>query len=415
MPSIHPPAKSGLENSTVSKLEEPSRRSHSDRESNPSKMNAIPTTNQQRIRVLVTDDTALYRRAISDILSTLEDVEVVGAAFDGEDCLGMAEKLKPDLITLDIQMPRRDGLSTLEELRKRGVLSEVVMVCSETIESANQTLQALRMGALDLVLKPIGPDNAANRRDLEQHLRRHLQTVRFKKSRRPQRSLLPTLDSASKTNVGPRDISSIPKASATLDRPFVGSGTPKCICIGVSTGGPQSLTTLVKGLPDDLNIPVFIVQHMPPMFTRSLAEHLNNSTKLSVSEAVDGEIAKANHIYIAPGGKQMKVERNLANVQIRVTDDPPIGACKPSVDYLFQSIDACYGRETLAIIMTGMGSDGLAGCKKLHATGARILAQNEATCVVYGMPRQIAENGLAHEILPLDMFANRIINLVRKS
>lgn len=373
-----------------------------------------PTKNPNLLRVLVTDDTALYRRAISDILSTLNDVEVVGAAFDGEDCLGMAEKLKPDLITLDIQMPRRDGLSTLEELKKRGIQSEVVMVCSETLESANQTLAALRMGALDLILKPSGEDRIANKRNLELQLSKHLQTVRFKKSRRPLRASLSELNSGSLVSTGLRNTVSTSKPSVTLERPFVGHGVPKCVCIGISTGGPQSLTTLVGGLPSDLGVPIFIIQHMPPVFTKSLAAHLNNATKLNVSEAVDGEYAKANHIYIAPGGKQMKVERNLNNIQVRVTDDPPIGACKPSVDYLFQSVDACYGRDTLAIIMTGMGSDGLAGCKKLHATGARILAQDEASCVVYGMPRQIAENGLAHEILPLDMFANRITQLVRR-
>ena len=376
-------------------------------------INTQTAKDQNRLRVLVTDDTALYRRAISEILSTLEDVEVVGAAFDGEDCLGMAEKLKPDLITLDIQMPRRDGLSTLQELRKRGINSEVVMVCSETLESANQTLSALRMGALDLILKPSGSDTFTNKRNLELQLSKQLQTIRFKKSRRPLRSSGSDLSSTLSASLGTLNTTT-PKTNLMQERPFVGQNKPKCVCIGISTGGPQSLTTLVQGLPVDLGVPIFIVQHMPPVFTKSLAEHLSYATKLNVSEAVDGEFAKANHIYIAPGGKQMKVERNLTNIQIRVTDDPPVGACKPSVDYLFESIGYCYGRNTLAIIMTGMGSDGLAGCKMLHARGAHILAQDEASCVVYGMPRQIAENGLAHEILALDMVAARITQLVKK-
>ncbi|MFY7874366.1 MAG: response regulator, partial [Pirellula sp.] len=166
-------------------------------ESTSISMNALASKEQNRLRVLVTDDTALYRRAISEILSTLEDVVVVGSAFDGEDCLGMAEKLKPDLITLDIQMPRRDGLSTLQELRKRGIDSEVVMVCSETLESANQTLSALRMGALDLILKPSGSDSIANKRNLELQLSKQLQTIRFKKSRRPLRSSGIDMSSAS--------------------------------------------------------------------------------------------------------------------------------------------------------------------------------------------------------------------------
>jgi len=377
-------------------------------------LNALAPKDQNRLRVLVTDDTALYRRAISNILLTLENVEVVGSAFDGEDCLGMAEKLKPDLITLDIQMPRRDGLSTLQELRRRGINCEVVMVCSETLESANQTLSALRMGALDLILKPSSSDTMANKHNLELQLSKQLQTIRFKKSGRPVRASVTELSSSSSASLATRNGNSAPKINASRGRPFVGTTAPKCVCIGISTGGPQSLVTLVKDLPEDLGVPIFIVQHMPPVFTKSLAEHLNNVSKLHVSEAVDGEFAKANHIHIAPGGKQMKVERNLTNIQIRVTDDLAVGACKPSVDYLFESVDFCYGRNTLAIIMTGMGSDGLAGCKKLHATGARILAQDEASCVVYGMPRQIAENGLAHEILALDTIAARITQLVKK-
>ena len=261
-------------------------------------VNALAPKDQNRLRVLVTDDTALYRRAISNILLTLENVEVVGSAFDGEDCLGMAEKLKPDLITLDIQMPRRDGLSTLQELRRRGINCEVVMVCSETLESANQTLSALRMGALDLILKPSSSDTMANKHNLELQLSKQLQTIRFKKSGRPVRASGMELSSSSSAPLETRNGT---KINASRGRPFVGTTAPKCVCIGISTGGPQSLVTLVKDLPEDLGVPIFIVQHMPPVFTKSLAEHLNNVSKLHVSEAVDGEFAKANHIHIAPG------------------------------------------------------------------------------------------------------------------
>jgi two-component system, chemotaxis family, protein-glutamate methylesterase/glutaminase len=378
-------------------------------------MQTIPSTPSAPVRVLVTDDTALYRRTISDILKSIPDVEVIGAAFDGEDCLALAEKHRPDLITLDIQMPRRDGLSTLEELKKRRISSEVVMVCSETTESADQTLQALRNGALDMILKPNGNNLVENKKNLEGQLIKQIQTVQFRKGRRSSSSVSIAADRAipasnirmvasPETRTTPSLASQSPSASFN----------PKCVCIGISTGGPQALGVLVQGLSKQLPVPIFIVQHMPPLFTKSLADHLSSGGRIKATEGVNGEMAEPGRIYIAPGGKQMKVERKGTQFQIVITDDPPIGACKPSVDYLFQSVDQCVGKDCLAVIMTGMGNDGLAGCKKLFASGAHILAQSADTCVVYGMPRQIAENNLAHEILPLEMIASRIQQLVRK-
>ena len=173
-------------------------------------------------------------------------------------------------------------------------------------------------------------------------------------------------------------------------------------------------TILDKSLPGDLPVPIFIVQHMPPVFTKSLADHLNSSGKIRVSEAVDGEIAANGKVYIAPGGKQMRIENRPLGFQIRVTNDPPVGACKPSVDYLFNSVESCVGGDALAIILTGMGSDGLAGCKRLHNSGARIIAQDADSCVVYGMPRQIIESNLAHEVLTLDAVAARITQILSK-
>ncbi len=353
------------------------------------------------LRAIVTDDTSLYRRMITDILKSIPGVEVVGAAFDGEDCLTMAEKLKPDFITLDMQMPRRDGLSTLEEIKRRKLTAEVVMVCSPTQESAEQTLRALRMGALDMILKPASNDFAANKKDLESQLANQVLTVRARRTRR-----IPA--ATAKTN------SVRPLTGTTTHANPVRVQTPKCVCIGVSTGGPQALGVVLQSLPSDLPIPIFIVQHMPPVFTKSLADHLNRIGKIRVSEAVDGELAVNGKVYLAPGGKQMRVEKQILGFQIRVTNDPPIGACKPSVDYLFNSIESCVGGDALAIILTGMGSDGLAGCKKLHARGARIIAQDADSCVVYGMPRQIVENNLAHDVLPLNSVAARITQLLSK-
>ena len=360
-----------------------------------------PSTAAKALRAIVTDDTSLYRRMLTDILKSIPGVEVVGTAFDGEDCLTMAEKLKPDFITLDMQMPRRDGLSTLEEIKRRKLDAEVVMVCSPTVESADQTLLALRLGALDMILKPASNDFSANKKDLESQLLNQVLTVRARRARRTS-TLLARTESVRLTSPV---ITNLPAARMK---------TPKCVCIGVSTGGPQALGVVLNALPGDLPVPIFIVQHMPPVFTKSLADHLNGRGKIRVSEAVDGEIAANGKVYIAPGGKQMRIEKHLHGFQIRVTNDPPIGACKPSVDYLFNSVENCVGGEALAVILTGMGSDGLAGCKKLHNRGARIIAQDAESCVVYGMPRQIIENNLAHEVLTLNSIATRITQILSK-
>lgn len=362
----------------------------------------LVTNNSNKIRVVVTDDTALYRRTIADILKSIPDVEVIGAAFDGQDCLEIAQKLQPDLITLDIQMPRLDGLATLEQLRKRKINSEVVMVCSETRESADQTLKALRMGALDLILKPNGGNIAENKCNLESQLLQHVKTVQF---RRRKKTPLPHKVFANNSTPN-----TVKPSTSEFSKPRCGK--PRCVCIGVSTGGPQALNTLVSGLPGNLPVPIFVVQHMPPVFTKSLADHLNRSGEIRVSEAVDGEIAIAGRIYIAPGGKQMSINQSGVALRVNITDDPPVSACKPSVDYLFESIDACIGKDVIAVIMTGMGNDGHAGCKKLHASGARIIAQSGETCVVYGMPKQIVDSNLAHEIVPLDQLSGRITQLL---
>jgi two-component system, chemotaxis family, protein-glutamate methylesterase/glutaminase len=331
------------------------------------------------IRAIVADDTSLYRRMLTDILKAIPGVEVVGAAFDGEDCLTMAE-----------------------EIKRRKLSAEVIMVCSQTVESAEQTLQAFRIGALDMILKPNSSDFSANKKDLEAQLLNQVLAVRARSSKRN------TFAAASCIRMQPV-VESAPRISSNGR-----IKTPKCVCIGVSTGGPQALGVMMQGLPGDLPVPIFIVQHMPPVFTKSLADHLNRGGKIRVAEAVDGEVAINGKVYIAPGGKHMKVEKTTLGFKIRITNDAPIGSCKPSVDYLFNSVHDCVGGEALAIILTGMGSDGLAGCKRLHTSGARILAQDADSCVVYGMPRQIAENNLAHEVLPLNAIASRITQVLSK-
>lgn len=377
------------------------------------------------IRVLVTDDSPIYRRLISDALSRLPNVEVAGTSFDGEDCLRMLERLKPHFVTLDINMPRRDGLSTLEEIRKRRIDTHVVMVSSPTAQSADQTMRALRNGALDMIFKPEGDDFEANRKSLEMQLLQQVETVRslaksaIARSRDSSgsvglRSANPTSAMKGASSDASRSVHYVVSKS-NHSHPDARKGIFECLCIGVSTGGPAALGVLLPQLPQRLSVPIFIVQHMPPMFTKSLADHLSQLGPIRVSEAIHGERPLPGHAYIAPGGKQMRVVRTGKEYRIEITDEEYDSPSKPSVDCLFESIHAAYGRNTLALIMTGMGSDGLRGCKKLHASGAYILAQSADTCVVYGMPRQIVDHHLASEVVPLPAIAARIGELLRNT
>ncbi|AMV30579.1 Chemotaxis response regulator protein-glutamate methylesterase of group 1 operon [Pirellula sp. SH-Sr6A] len=370
------------------------------------------------IRVLVTDDSPIYRRLISDALTKLPNVEVVGTSFDGEDCLRMLEKLKPHFVTLDINMPRRDGLSTLEEIRKRGLDTHVVMVSSPTPQSAEQTMRALRNGALDMIFKPEGDDIQSNRKSLEMQLFQQVETVRSLAKSALVRSNQTRINTVVRSTLpGPtrepnrsmHHVEPRPIHSQSVTR----KGIFECLCIGISTGGPAALGVVLPGLPAKFPVPIFIVQHMPAMFTKSLAEHLAQLCSIRVSEAVHGERPEPGHAYIAPGGKQMKIVKSGGMPRIEITDEEYDSPSKPSVDCLFESVHSVFGKSTLALIMTGMGCDGLRASRMLHSAGAHIIAQSADTCVVYGMPRQIVDNHLASEVVPLPMMATRIGELLR--
>jgi two-component system, chemotaxis family, protein-glutamate methylesterase/glutaminase len=390
---------------------------------------AMKSVTNRSVRVLITDDTALYRLMLSDLFSRIPGVDVVGTAYDGADCLMMIEKVKPDFVTLDINMPKLDGLAVLDEIRKRKLGVHAVMVSSPTAESAEQTVRALQNGALDMILKPNGASREENRIALEKQLLQHVETVRglLERSHCSLRSkALNSPLSGESESLGPccpypgqQNGTLVHSTDRSVGRPqAVVSNRKKssifeCLCIGVSTGGPAALGTILPKLPRGLPVPIFVVQHMPPVYTKSMAFHLSQSTSFPVVEAVDGTLAQPGTVYIAPGGRQMKIVRSNGKLVISITDDPAINSCRPSVDYLFDSIATeCHG-NVLAMILTGMGSDGLAGCRKLHSKGAHIIAQSAETCVVYGMPRQIVEMNLADEIVPLSGIAHRLFQLLK--
>lgn len=369
---------------------------------------AMSTLDSRPIRALVTDDTAVYRRLLRDVLSSIPGVDVVGTSYDGDDCLQMLEKFQPDLVTLDINMPRRDGLSTLDEIRRRNLNTHVVMVSTASPHSAEQTLHALNSGALDMILKPTGNDAEENKRSLEHQLLHQVETVR---------GLLGRSGKNTRTRC---DVPTSPQSEASTTKSSKMRRSERqrcfdCLCIGVSTGGPAALADIIPKLPKSIEIPIFIVQHMPPLFTKSLADHLNAVSSLEVLEAAHGMVAKPGVVYIAPGGRQMAVQRNTASFEIHVTDDTPDAGCRPSVDHLLHSIAVAGGHNSLVLILTGMGNDGLNGCRELSSAGSYILAQSAESCVVYGMPRHVVENNLANEILPLNMVADRIIELTKAS
>ncbi|MCU1373956.1 MAG: cheB [Actinomycetia bacterium] len=346
-------------------------------------------------RVLVVDDSVVIRRLITQALESEADIEVVGTASNGKLALAKLDSLRPDVVTLDIEMPEMDGLATLPLLRATHPRLPGNMFSTLTERGAAATLEALSLGATDYVTKP------SNTCSIE------IALARIRDDLVPKiRALVPHLGPARSTLRAP--------AAVVLPRTHA-SPTPRvqAVVIGVSTGGPSALAELIPHLPADLGVPVLVCQHMPPVFTRLLAERLDIKSGLTVKEAADGDQVKAGGVWIAPGGVHMIVRRTPGSTPvIALTNDPPENSCRPAVDPLMRSAVAAYGSGVLAIILTGMGQDGLHGCEAVAGAGGRILVQDEQTSVVWGMPGYVAKAGLADRALPLDDLAIEITRRV---
>ncbi len=373
----------------------------------------------QPLRVLVVDDTVTYRKIVADILSRLPGVEVVGVAAHGRIALQKIEDLRPDLLTLDLEMPEMDGLAVLSALREQGLPVGAIMLSAFTTRGADATVAALKLGAFDFVLKPAGNDAAQNAAALERDLREKIEAfarTRISRATAAVRSVATTKPPAT-TNGSAAATPCASDVCRRMSRISRGpSGRPEVVAIGISTGGPQALSRMLPMLPADLAAPVLIVQHMPPKFTYSLAQDLASRCRLHSSEACDGDAVLPGRILIAPGGRQMKVvrEKDGSTLSVRITDDPPENHCRPSVDYLFRSVANTCGGRAVGVIMTGMGSDGVLGCKLMKRQGASILAQDEASCVVFGMPKIPVEEGIADTVASLDNIAAEITKLAGK-
>lgn len=326
------------------------------------------------MRILITDDSVFMRSAIGRVLEEQPDFEIVGKARNGREAVDLAKKLHPDVITMDIEMPEMDGLTALRRIMREAP-TQVLMCSTLTTEGSMQSLQALRLGAADVIPKDLTPDPKAKKRFLDDLVRR----VRGLGESDRHRTDKPA-----------------PAPTALAKLPAFRANQFDVICIASSTGGPPVLETLLTGLGADLNVPVVIGQHMPRVFTESMARRLNDICALEVLHAEDGMELEAGRVYVAPGGIHTHIERaSLAKRRLRMCEEPREALYMPSADVLFGSAAKVCQRRVLGVILTGIGDDGLEGAKALHACGAPILAQDRASCVVYGMPRCVTEAGYA--------------------
>lgn len=402
------------------------------------------------IRVLVVDDSAFMRNAISSYLTQDAGIEVVGTARDGVDCLEKVKQLQPDVITLDLEMPRMDGLETLKQLMSTTPLP-VIMISSLTEFGAEATLKAMEAGAMDFIPKTMANDKEAFGDEIRRKVKllaRRKAFIRLKysaqrQSRKP--SPLPSTPPPAPAPHTSRFSSptppSPPRSGSSLSRP-AGTGTlhggsfssgqgtttatrsvqtsnARCrgardiVVIGVSTGGPPVVQKILSALPANLPACILVAQHMPASFTGPFAKRLDGVCALSVTEAVNGDKLVNGHVYICPGGRHIGIQMRGPLAEVLVTDEPKSALYKPTVNLLMETAGKCMGRRVLGVMLTGMGSDGVDGARVLKEKGGWLIAQSEATCVVYGMPKAVVDAGLADQVVDADDIAEQIIAAVK--
>ena len=351
------------------------------------------------LRVLVVDDAVVMRRLLSQVLEEDEDLTVVTAA-NGRIGLSKLTQVTPDAVVLDIEMPELDGLGTLRELRKTHPDLPVIMFSTLTERGAAATLEAMSLGASDYVTKPA---NVGSVNESMERMRSEL-VPRIKALCARQRPAPPIPSGQQPVE---RARPTLPELVGRLDRPRV-----DVVAIGSSTGGPNALHDVLAHLPGNLPVPVLVTQHMPPVFTRLLAERLDGNCALAVREATGGEALHPGSVWLAPGDHHLVVRPSPDGPVLAIEDGPPENSCRPAVDVLFRSVAHTFGGRTLAVVLTGMGADGHRGCELLSESGAGVIVQDEASSVVWGMPGAVARAGLAEEVLPLDQIAAAITTRV---
>ncbi len=409
------------------------------------------------IRVVIADDSAFMRKVLTDLFKKQPDFEVVGAAINGKEAISKVQELKPDLVTMDVNMPVMDGLNALAVIMEK-IPTPVVMLSSLTQQGTEATVRALSLGAVDFVSKAGGSISKLDA--IEDELLEKCRNAAKAKVRKlpftPQKKIIadkpmpastappvmkrvemPVRQGLKLGNLGgnPPATPASPGLGVRRSNPLlqvrgrpqpeaptkvnpvvmgsVGNGARKLVAIGTSTGGPQALQQVITRLPGDLPCGVVVVQHMPAGFTKALADRLNTISQVSVKEAEDGDVIKPGHVYIAPGSHHLKVKEDGGSRKIVLNQDPPVGNHRPAVNVMYDSV-APLGRNLVAVIMTGMGCDGCEGMKKIKAAGGYSIAQDEPTCVVYGMPKAVVDAGLADEVRPVENIAQAIVDAVKR-
>ncbi len=378
-------------------------------------------TTPHRTRILIVDDSAVMRSLLRAVVTLDASLEVAGTAADGASALDAIQMVRPDLILLDVEMPVMDGLATLRELHRRWSRIPVIMCSSLTQRGAKVTIEALACGAADYVTKPSGQDNRETAiRKLGQDLIPKIRALTSRAANSPASAHSESGSSSPqhspailRTVVGPACAAQV----VTGFKPPI-APAPTIVVIGVSTGGPAALDDLLPRLPEQFPLPVLIVQHMPELFTRLLADRLNNRCRLRVCEASDGDPVRAGAIYIARGNWHMEVVAASLPVSpavIKLHQGQQENHCRPSVDVLFRSAAIAYGSGVLAVVLTGMGSDGANACRLIRESGGTVLAQDEPTSTVWGMPGAVANAGHANKVLPLERIAPEILRITARS
>lgn len=361
--------------------------------------------NPRIISVVVTDDSAFMRRAIQKMLEKEPEIRVIGAAASGEEAIAMVERLRPDVVTMDVEMPGMGGLEAARHIvERRG--PPIIMVSALTREGAEITLRALEIGAVDFIPKPDSAliDIVNVQRELVEKVKHfgsrgaYLRAMQASRGRTLERPPTPPV---------------APPAYVPPTRPLrpTRAGGFTCVAIGTSTGGPVALSQILPKLPAGFPIPIVVVQHMPPGFTRPLAERLAASSKIDVVEGTNGMTLGAGTAIIAPAGKQLRLERSLGTTTVVLSDDASKSLHVPSVDVMAASVGEVFGSGALGVILTGMGHDGVAGLKIIKDRGGFVIGQDEASCVVYGMPRAAAAAGLVDRVVALDAVSRTLCEL----
>ncbi|MBE7410621.1 MAG: chemotaxis response regulator protein-glutamate methylesterase [Leptospiraceae bacterium] len=348
-------------------------------------------SSNSKIKILIVDDSALVRTIISDLIKNELDMEIVATGKTGTECVELAMKLQPDVITLDIEMPVMDGLTALEEMKKRNIKIPVIMMSVLTQHGAEATFKALELGAIDFVPKP----SSGMRLELGEMgdlLKSKIRGYFFRDK----------------------------KQEITVEKKISGFSTPRkkekirAIGIGTSTGGPNALQILFKSIPKNFHLPIFIVQHMPPGFTKAFASRLNSISEIQVKEAAQGDIVQPGCAYIAAGDHHMKLEKTETNISIELDRGEPVNGHRPSIDVTFDSLKSFYGASLVGIIMTGMGRDGAESIKSIHDIGGATIAQDESTSVVFGMNKQAIDIGAIDCVVPVEAIVQNMIRFIEE-